>query len=682
MSRAAGLLVATLACALLAAPAARGQDRVPAPPLTDADYFTFADHVVTALEDSWSPAQSLYAARGWSTTIGNAAMLTVFATAAASGHAGPARNDARARLLARRLTDAPPYFTAPAPPRPDRMFHSPGWTSNVLGGYVDMDKSIDPKVAEALGLAYQARGVLGLDPDVVTRIQQEIHAVSHVAFFRYPRVRLNQINWNAELYAADRLVNGDPELLRHDYRRHVTAFTRGFSAPQIPGGSPNVGPSYRFTYQSNKPAGIARNLDSAEYANMTLQFEAFYQAALDAGMAPLPAEARRRLGGWTQRVLYGYWTHAGFLNWDTGWSYGRWMKGKTWAFAQQGLLAIATAPRFHRRPEEGAEAKWLFDRGLALFEHLGARDGRPWRPSPALFGIGARDERATRMFWARMAANAARAVAAGLGSRPATAPPPFYAYDADVGRLAVSTPSYSTAILVVNRSKVPYGGLDLARLYDGDGDPVGGTGGRPPAAFGIVVAARGGRPVLRTQTGRHRDPARPPLTLTASPRGRVTRQRRLATQPDAGPFHRLAVTGTRSAQGVRARSSYRFGARGIDVAWTVRRTERRSAARVVRLHLPTSGLDAAVTTRLRDGRVLRLRPGGAAVPLRTVRGFELRSRWGAYAARVRGPLHGSATLLAPVRQRANPLGGPTLELRLPRLRGRRPVVARLRLVPE
>ena len=48
------------------------------------------------------------------------------------------------------LTASPPFFTAAAPPAYDKMFHTPGWTSNIDGPYVDMDKSIDPKVAEGL----------------------------------------------------------------------------------------------------------------------------------------------------------------------------------------------------------------------------------------------------------------------------------------------------------------------------------------------------------------------------------------------------------------------------------------------------------------------------------------------------------------------------------------------------
>src|SRR4051794_28700965 len=262
--RAAALAV-TLWVLLTASAAAQS---TPQPPLTDDDYFTFADRVTEQLEPSWKPEDEMYRTGARSIdTIANAAMLTVFATAAAHGHEGSARNDERARILVRRLTAAPPFYTAPAAPYNDKMFHTPGWTSNMDGPYVDMDKSIDPKVAEGLQIAARATSVLHLDERDLQAIRDEIHAVSHVPFFRYPLVRLNQINWNAELYAYHWLVNGAPALLRSDYRRHVLRFVRGFKRPWTPQGTTNVGPSYRFHYQNNTRESLSRNLDSAEYAN-------------------------------------------------------------------------------------------------------------------------------------------------------------------------------------------------------------------------------------------------------------------------------------------------------------------------------------------------------------------------------------------------------------------------------
>lgn len=658
------LTAAIIGVLLTAAPAQARELKTPRPPLNNADYFAFADRATRAFERRWSNDKQYYTTGARSIdVIANAAMLTVFATAAEEGHVGHSRNDPRARTLVRRLTASPPYYTKDRPPAYDKMFHSPGWTSNIEGPYVDMDKSIDPKVAEALYLAYEARDVIGLDEADLDLIREEIHAVANTRFFRYPLVRLNQINWHAEIYAYDYLVNGDPELLRQDYRQHVHAFTQGFKRPQIQGGATNVGPSYRFIYQSNTDAGYSRNLDSAEYGTMTLHFTYFHAMAREAGMAPLDGEDLRLLRAWTQRNFYGYWTHAGFLNWDSGWSYERWMKGKAWAYGMQGLLAIATAREFNLREKESQWAKYLFDRGLQLYERFGyQRPGRPWLPSAQLFHIGEQGGPSSTMFWARMAANSARAISSGLGDDPAVEPPMFYAYDADIGRLAVSTRHYSTAILAVNRGKVPYGGIDLARFYDGDGDPVGGTGGRAPTAFGVRVRrARGGK-LLETQTGLHDDPSRPPLTLTRSPNGRVAHQKVLATRPDAGPFERLSVSGRRTEGGVSVTSAYDFENRSIDGAWTIRRTRGGGRARA-ELRFPSWGNRVRIEAALKSGRTIQLRRG-TRLGIDRVEYFRIRGDRGQYRITVRTRHAARTRIHGGSHQAANPLAGPTLGIEL------------------
>ena len=98
-------------------------------------------------------------------------------------------------------------------------------------------------------------------------------------------------------------------------------------------------------------------------------------------MAPIAPEHLNLLRAWAEHIVCGYWTHGGYLNWDTGYGFKRWHAGRTWALAQQGLLAIAASPRFHPRPELGAWAKHLFDRGLALYERLSVAAPRTARAS-------------------------------------------------------------------------------------------------------------------------------------------------------------------------------------------------------------------------------------------------------------------------------------------------------------
>src|SRR5918995_3715523 len=265
--------------------------------LTDADYLHFADRIAERLDRTWDPDNARYVMgnRGLD-AIYNAALLTVHATAALHGHVGPARNDVRARRLAERLMQSPPFFTGPAAPIPDSMFHSPGWTGNMVGDYGAMDKAIDPKVAEALALTWRARDVLALAPETSARIRVAITSVAHGAFFRFPSVRLNQINWGAELYAYAAQVTGDAQLLRDDYGWHVRRFLAGvrraWFAPSRDAAT-NLSPSLRFHYKPDQTPRSGTNLDSAEYANITLHFIAWYQAARAAGMGALSSDDRR-----------------------------------------------------------------------------------------------------------------------------------------------------------------------------------------------------------------------------------------------------------------------------------------------------------------------------------------------------------------------------------------------------
>src|SRR3954451_20420351 len=135
--------------------------------LRDEDYFALADEVVRRLNRTWRDDEGVYSGGGRVIdVIYNAAMLVIHAVAAERGYTGACRQDDRARLLAARLLESPPYFAGRSLPHPDSMFHTPGWLGDLDTLNSPMDKAIDPKVAEALTAAWRARQVLGLDPAV------------------------------------------------------------------------------------------------------------------------------------------------------------------------------------------------------------------------------------------------------------------------------------------------------------------------------------------------------------------------------------------------------------------------------------------------------------------------------------------------------------------------------------
>ena len=179
-------------------------------------------------------------------------------------------------------------------------------------------------------------------------------------------------------------------------------------------------------------------------------------------MAPLPSWALGVLRSWAWRVLYGYWTHAGYLNWDTGLGPRRRYIGKVFALAQQGLLAIAVSPIFQLDASMAGHARWFFDRCLELYGRWASEDPSGLAP-PVQFGDRQhpQSEESRVLFAARTASNAAQAIHLGLGYILPVQPPPMYSFDPDSQRLAISTPRYSTAIVVHNRGAVGYGGIDL-----------------------------------------------------------------------------------------------------------------------------------------------------------------------------------------------------------------------------
>ena len=153
-----------------------------------------------------------------------------------------------------------------------------------------------------------------------------------------------------------------------------------------------------------------------------------------AGMAPLDRTHHALLEAWVERVLLGYWRHAGFLNWDSGLGLTRWQIGKTFAFAQQGLLAIAKSPQFHSRNEFGPWAKYLLDQGFVLYQRWAKEDGDGLFAPPFLNDAHAErggGQAGKWLFAVRMAVNAARAIDLGLGTAKAAVPKPFYAFDPD-----------------------------------------------------------------------------------------------------------------------------------------------------------------------------------------------------------------------------------------------------------
>ena len=242
------------------------------------------------------------------------------------------------------------------------------------------------------------------------------------------------------------------------------------------------------------------------------------------------------------------------MNWDSGLGFQRWHQSKKLGLTQQALIGIASAPSLSD-PQWQRYAKYMFDRSLEFYARTSDRDGGI--ADALFFNVHAVPQgvASARLGAARVLANAARAIDAGLGRARSTEPPALYSFDPDIGRLAVTTPAYNTAIVAVNQRAFPYGGLDLARLFDGNQDVAANIGGTPPASFGALVRDVNGRRVLASQVARTSvDRSVTPLQLTKAPSGAGARAASATTSAYAGPFTDLRATGTiSSSAGVGAR---------------------------------------------------------------------------------------------------------------------------------
>ncbi len=593
-------------------------------------FLSFMDTVCARLSDQWSVERGAYhpTVGGYSTLV-NARMLQVHANAAVVGHSGPSRNDARALSLVSVLLASPaPWRTVgDAYTRRDKMFHIPGWTESLKEPDAAMDKAVDPQVAEALTAAWRAAAVIGIDEKTSQTLVEHVSSCARGPFFRYPGIRLNQLNWNCALYSLEAELTGSSDLLRNDYREQMVRFVTYATRAKQREGTPNFGPGWHFSYLPNWPPSAAFNLDAAEYSNETIDAVRHYSQALAAGMEPLAGSALEVLRAWAWRALYGYWTHAGYLNWDTGLGSKRRYIGKVFALAQQGLLAIASTPVLQRTSTMGAHARWLFERGLDLYERWSDEDPVGLAP-PVQFGDRAhpQSEESRILFAARIASNAAQAIHLGLCGVGSAEPPPMYSFDPDTQRLAVSTPSYSTAIVVHNHDAVPYGGLDLSRLFDSRQRPVGSIAGQGIANFLASVRDPGGRIVLDTQMGADASMSILARAADGSLRSVGPQSEPYPELPYAGPMRSVLASGRVVSTDAWIETRHELMARVIHLRWIMAPP----AGGGWQIALPSYGKDAQIVLELDAARVT-LKPGVQGPPLREIERIVMQSAQGSYS---------------------------------------------------
>ena len=100
--------------------------------------------------------------------------------------------------------------------------------------HADQHLVYDAEVVDGLVAAWRARRALALPASTVDAIEDRIGRTVAGKFWRYPAIRLNQINWYGLMYAASATVNGRDNLLRHDLALRSAASCAASTATAAP----------------------------------------------------------------------------------------------------------------------------------------------------------------------------------------------------------------------------------------------------------------------------------------------------------------------------------------------------------------------------------------------------------------------------------------------------------------
>jgi len=458
----------------------------------------FVDTQLKPLDRLWIRRRGVY---DRSPLLLQAVMLQVHAEALAVHAPGAVRRDERIAPLIRRILRPGTLRTKVARPA-SRVVNIP----HVPGFYNDNTQhfSIDPPVVLALARAWQVRWQAHLSRELAAKARAAVLLVAQSRFYRWPSVRFGQLNWWTDVEAAAAMV-GRKDILARDYPRQLNRLARA-SRRQVGTmltAQLNAGLGWR--YNARQPADSLRNRTStSEYGALAISAIRHQSEARAAGMAPLPITTQRFVRTWSCRVLAGEWTHAGYLNWDSGLGSQREHLARYWAHALSGLYALATAPRSLRCAADSNKwAGWMFQRALDRYARLAAESPtgllapRPW----GMTGPFSDPVRDPPLAAARVLAVAVRYAA--VHPRPVQ-PPNLAAHDPDIRRIAVTTPHYATALHGVG-TPMTRGGLGLSRLHAPDGDllaPI-----RPPRGGWFAPLVDGGKTVpdgawdVRSATG-------------------------------------------------------------------------------------------------------------------------------------------------------------------------------------
>ncbi|MDO9353389.1 MAG: hypothetical protein Q7T55_06825 [Solirubrobacteraceae bacterium] len=560
------------------------------------DPWRLADDIGARIENLWRPNRGVYInERGSPDTRLNSLMLQLHGMAALAGHNGAIRHDERIPAIVGVLTSAPVLVSNSLRPREiGHIPHAPAWTP-LIGEdpeHAGLHPSVDTAAVRGLLAAWRARAVIGMDQATVDRIGQVISETAHSAYYGGGSRALNQINWAVEVYAAALEITGDTSVLA-SYREQLVWFAEHAHTKTEKAGSSNLTSGGGLHYLPNRPLSSSLNkIETIEYGNLALSSLGMYQAAIRAGMPPLPAQDVATLQAWSRHMLLGSWTHAGYPNWDTGLGTKRRHLRQYWAWSLDSLMTASGRDALLGYPKQRAYARSIAQHGIALYL------ATAWNPAmvspdvplppktsfdaPNGFSEGSGNVLISPLRFAVLSAS----LDGRFQDIGPDLPPNWMAHDRETGRLAFSTPVYNGAI-VPSRGGQAQGGIEPVRLFDSEMNPLTALGGRGTGSLGLALVQDG---ITRLDT----EPA--------APTRQSTRDLRLSGKPaDTAASFGTAMEATAGASSKVGKVDlrHRLTTDGIDTTYRLVKIAKGTR---VELRVPVWGKDGNVSF---DGGAIR-----------------------------------------------------------------------------
>src|SRR5215207_1062496 len=159
---------------VLALPGCARAEEVPAGPASGG-YLGVADRLQAGIEPLWDESSGRYRSGQRETeAMLNGNLLLTHSVAALKAHAGPARNDHRARLIARALVTGPAFADRLPRSFEDPQRHVPGFVDTMEPGDRNQHVVIDAEIVDGLTHAWLARRELGLPAETARLIADRI----------------------------------------------------------------------------------------------------------------------------------------------------------------------------------------------------------------------------------------------------------------------------------------------------------------------------------------------------------------------------------------------------------------------------------------------------------------------------------------------------------------------------